>query len=66
MKPSAILCNVSRGGTVNQDDLFDALISRSIYGAALGNGENVFIIIEFQKSLVTRPNKFIYVFTEKI
>lgn len=35
MKDSAILCNVSRGATVNQDALYDALNTNSIYGAAL-------------------------------
>ena len=35
MKDTAILCNVSRGGTVNQDALYDALNTNSIFGAAL-------------------------------
>lgn len=35
MKPTAILINVGRGGTVNQDDLTAALQNGVIKGAAL-------------------------------
>ena len=35
MKPSAILCNISRGGTVNQKALYRALSQDKIFGAAL-------------------------------
>lgn len=33
-KSSAILVNASRGGIVNEDDLYEALLSKKIYGAA--------------------------------
>jgi lactate dehydrogenase-like 2-hydroxyacid dehydrogenase len=35
MKPSAIFVNTSRGGLVNQDDLYNALSSGQIYAAGL-------------------------------
>lgn len=35
MKPSAVFVNTSRGGLVNQDDLYDALSSGQIYAAGL-------------------------------
>lgn len=35
MKPSAVFINTSRGGVVNQDDLYDALKSGEIKGAGL-------------------------------
>lgn len=33
-KPSAILVNTSRGGIVNEDDLYDALVNKKLRGAA--------------------------------
>ncbi|XP_035227762.1 glyoxylate reductase/hydroxypyruvate reductase-like [Stegodyphus dumicola] len=35
MKPDAVFINTSRGGVVNQDDLYDALKNKKIRGAAL-------------------------------
>jgi D-3-phosphoglycerate dehydrogenase len=35
MKPTAILANLARGGIVNEEALYDALVSRSLAGAAL-------------------------------
>lgn len=35
MKPSSVLINTSRGGTVNQQDLYEALKSGQIFGAGL-------------------------------
>lgn len=35
MKPSAYIVNVSRGGIINEEDLYDALVQRKIAGAAL-------------------------------
>jgi len=35
MKPTAILVNCARGGIVNEDDLYDALKAKRIFGAAL-------------------------------
>ena len=34
-RPSAILINASRGGIVNEDDLYDALVAKKLKGAAL-------------------------------
>ncbi len=35
MKPSAILINTARGGIVNEEDLYDALIQKQIWAAGL-------------------------------
>lgn len=35
MKPSAYIVNVSRGGVVNEEDLYDALVKGKVAGAAL-------------------------------
>jgi D-3-phosphoglycerate dehydrogenase len=35
MKPTAILINCARGGIVNEDDLYDALVKKEIAGAAM-------------------------------
>ena len=35
MKPTAVFVNASRGGVVNQDDLYDALVSGTIAAAGL-------------------------------
>lgn len=35
MKPTAYLINISRGGLINEEDLYDALIKERIAGAAL-------------------------------
>lgn len=35
MKPSALLINTSRGGIINEDDIFDALTGKKIAGAAI-------------------------------
>jgi len=35
MKPTARLINCARGGIINEDDLYDALLNGAIAGAAL-------------------------------
>lgn len=35
MKPTAFLINTARGGIVNEDDLYEALVAKTIAGAAL-------------------------------
>jgi len=35
MKPNAVLINTSRGGIVNEQDLYDALVNKIILGAAI-------------------------------
>ena len=35
MKNNAIIINVARGGIINEDDLYDALVNKEIAGAAI-------------------------------
>lgn len=49
-KPSAILINTSRGGIVNEDDLYDALVNKKIRAAACD---------VFQNEPPTRENKLL-------
>ena len=56
MKPSAILINVSRGGIINEDDLYIALKERVIFGAGLDVLEDEPPRKEVHSHLWTLPN----------
>ncbi|MBF0206040.1 MAG: hydroxyacid dehydrogenase [Oligoflexia bacterium] len=46
MKPSAILINTARGGIVNENDLYSALIEKKIMGAGLDVYDNEPLVVE--------------------
>ncbi|MFD1736972.1 2-hydroxyacid dehydrogenase [Bacillus salitolerans] len=54
MKSSAILINVARGGMVNEQDLYDALHNRQIWGAGLDVFEHE--PVPLNHPLLTLPN----------
>lgn len=40
MKPNAIIVNTGRGGIINEDDLYDALVNKTIFSAGLDTFEH--------------------------